>query len=65
MLPAAVVQVPPDQWHHTPIQLMATAGVRMLRSGSAKMIMAEVSAGQFSLLVWRVKGAASWLGVGG
>jgi hypothetical protein len=44
---------------------MATAGVRMLRSGSAKMIMAEVSAGPFSLLVCRLKGAASWLGVGG
>ena len=36
------VQVPAAQWEHTPIQLMATAGVRMLRNGSAERIMAEV-----------------------
>lgn len=42
LLCAAVVQVPQDQWQHTPIQLMATAGMRMLKNGSAERIMAEV-----------------------
>lgn len=35
-------QVPQEQWPHTPIQLMATAGVRLLRNGSAERIMREV-----------------------
>jgi hypothetical protein len=40
-----LLQVPADQVASTPIQLMATAGLRMLSNGSAEAIMTEVRTG--------------------
>jgi hypothetical protein len=40
-----LLQVPSDQVSSTPVQLMATAGLRMLSNGSAEAVMAEVRAG--------------------
>lgn len=40
--PSTTQQVPQEQWADTPIQLMATAGVRLLKNGSADRIMSEV-----------------------
>eukprot|EP00878_Enallax_costatus_P029891 GHUV01032458.1.p1 GENE.GHUV01032458.1~~GHUV01032458.1.p1 ORF type:complete len:144 (+),score=46.03 GHUV01032458.1:860-1291(+) len=37
-------QVPENQWHSTPIQLLATAGLRMLNNSSAGAILTEVRA---------------------
>eukprot|EP00775_Hariotina_reticulata_P010825 gene10826-10982_t len=42
LLKFAKEKVPEDQWSRTPIQLMATAGLRMLSNGSADHIMTEV-----------------------
>ncbi|WIA14677.1 hypothetical protein OEZ85_003176 [Tetradesmus obliquus] len=42
LLKYAREQVPADQVPSTPVQLMATAGLRMLSNGSAEAIMAEV-----------------------
>jgi hypothetical protein len=41
-----LLQVPADQVASTPVQLMATAGLRMLSNGSAEAIMTEVGTGK-------------------
>eukprot|EP00878_Enallax_costatus_P008726 GHUV01009120.1.p1 GENE.GHUV01009120.1~~GHUV01009120.1.p1 ORF type:complete len:390 (+),score=85.57 GHUV01009120.1:351-1520(+) len=44
LLKFAKEKVPENQWHSTPIQLLATAGLRMLNNSSAGAILTEVRA---------------------